>query len=179
MSFVVVGDLLEDTITRSAKNQSDADGELSWLRKRLDIARRDPRSKGKLSRGDKVLSNRPRAILKQAVASVAGGGAHGNKENPQLGKAAALGTTKVRLWLGGVFCPGLVGNGVCMLIVYAFCSCRVELLLLYMPVRCIVELQPISGRLPALAQAMLADTYPLQACVDSRQHRAACQVVRM
>lgn len=91
----MVGDLLEDTITRSAKNQSHADGELAWLRKRLDIARRDPRSKGKLSRGDKVLSDHPRAILKQAVAS-AEGGAPGNKENPQLGKAAALGTTKVR-----------------------------------------------------------------------------------
>ncbi|CAM9636661.1 unnamed protein product, partial [Laminaria digitata] len=97
MSFVVVGDLLEDTITRSAKNQSDADGELSWLRKRLDIARRDPRSKGKLSRGDKAQSNQPRAILKQAVATAAGGGAPGNKENPQLGKAAALGATKASL----------------------------------------------------------------------------------
>lgn len=99
MSFVVVGDLLEDTITRSAKNQSDADGELSWLRKRLDIARRDPRSRGKTSRGDKVVSNHPRAILKQAVASAAGGvGASGNKKNPQSGKAAvALGTAKVGL----------------------------------------------------------------------------------
>lgn len=153
MSFVVVGDLLEDTITRSAKNQSDADGELSWLRKRLDIARRDPRSKGKLSRGDKAESNQPRAILKQAVATAAGGGAPGNKENPQLGKAAALGATKVRVCAfdcGMVLCCASFS-----LVVVSFSvvcsSCRVELLswlcILYHPTAaavCIVEPQPMS-----------------------------------
>ncbi|CAN0446706.1 unnamed protein product, partial [Ectocarpus sp. 12 AP-2014] len=49
MSYVAVGDLLEDTITRSAQNQNGADDELSWLRRRLDSERRDPRARGKLA----------------------------------------------------------------------------------------------------------------------------------
>lgn len=48
ISYLAVGDLLEETITRSANNQSGADAELAWLRKRLDNERRDPRSRGKL-----------------------------------------------------------------------------------------------------------------------------------
>lgn len=51
MSFLVVGDLLEDTITRTTgKNQTGgADVELAWLRTRLDNERRDPRARGKLA----------------------------------------------------------------------------------------------------------------------------------
>lgn len=49
MSLLAVGDLLEDTITRSAKSQSCADGELAWLRTRLENERRDPRGRGKLA----------------------------------------------------------------------------------------------------------------------------------
>ena len=48
-SFLVVGNLLEDTITRTAKTQNGADGELTWLRKRLENERRDPRARGKLA----------------------------------------------------------------------------------------------------------------------------------
>ncbi|CAM9972248.1 unnamed protein product, partial [Scytosiphon promiscuus] len=47
-SFLAVGDLLEETILRSANNQNGADAELAWLRKRLDNERRDPRSRGNL-----------------------------------------------------------------------------------------------------------------------------------
>ena len=36
--FDSVNDLLQDTINCSAESQSDADGELAWLRKRLENA---------------------------------------------------------------------------------------------------------------------------------------------
>ncbi|CAM9832628.1 unnamed protein product, partial [Ectocarpus fasciculatus] len=59
MSYLAVGDLLEDTITRSAQNQHGADDELSWLRRRLDSERRDPRARGKLAleNGDCISSS--------------------------------------------------------------------------------------------------------------------------
>lgn len=82
MSFVAVGNLLEDTIKRSAKTQSHADGELAWLRKRLDNERRDPRSREKLALESDNMAFRkvPRALLKQAAAV----GMTANKENAVL-----------------------------------------------------------------------------------------------
>jgi len=59
MSLLAVGDLLEDTITRSAKSQNCAEGELAWLRTRLENERRDPRGRGKLAleRSDRCSSS--------------------------------------------------------------------------------------------------------------------------
>ncbi|CAM9898903.1 unnamed protein product, partial [Ectocarpus sp. 6 AP-2014] len=82
MSYLAVGNLLEDTITRSAQNQNGADDELSWLRRRLDSERRDPRARGKLAleNGDGISSSggsgsssssgsqpQPRSVAKKAV----------------------------------------------------------------------------------------------------------------
>lgn len=104
MSFGPVEDLLEDTITRSAKSQSDADGELTWLRKRLDNERRDPRSRGKLALegGNKQVGNQARALLNQAAATPAG--AQADKENALLATSAGYRANKVR----SVFSVGLL-----------------------------------------------------------------------
>ncbi|CAN0356346.1 unnamed protein product, partial [Ectocarpus sp. 12 AP-2014] len=82
MNYLAVGDLLEDTITRSAHNQNGADDELSWLRRRLDSERRDPRARGKLAleNGDGISSgggsgsstssgsqSQPRSVAKKAA----------------------------------------------------------------------------------------------------------------
>lgn len=74
--FGAVGDLLEVTISRSAKSQSDADGELAWLRERLVSERRDPRCRGKAA----LEGMQPRALMMQD-----GPSAPADKENALLG----------------------------------------------------------------------------------------------
>lgn len=56
-SFAVVTDLLQDTIDCSTESHSDADGELAWLRKRLENERREIQSRGK-----KFTQSFPRAL---------------------------------------------------------------------------------------------------------------------
>lgn len=77
-SFAVVADLLQDTIDHCAKNHVDADGELAWLRKRLEIERR-----GLQSRTKKVqeAGDKPRETFKQPGATT---DAIGGKENAPL-----------------------------------------------------------------------------------------------
>lgn len=89
MSFLVVGDLLEETISRTAaKSQSGgADGELAWLRKRLVNERRDPGARGKLAleidsiRGGSSSNQQARSMTKT-------GSAPADKENGGGGVAA-------------------------------------------------------------------------------------------
>lgn len=96
MGFLVVGDLLEDAITRTAKAQNGADGELAWLRKRLDNERRDPRARGKLalendrSSGDSGNGTQPpgHASTKNALPV--------DKENAAAGKNGGPHASKVR-----------------------------------------------------------------------------------
>lgn len=81
VGHVIVGDLLEDTIVKSAKSQSDADGELLWLRTRLDTKRRDPCC----SRGRLALEHGDNKALQQAVGETPNGAVPvGGKENSLL-----------------------------------------------------------------------------------------------
>lgn len=101
-SFLVVGDLLEETITRTAKTQNGADGELAWLRKRLDNERRDPRARGKLAlESDGGSSNsgtqpQARAIAKDVLPA--------DKENAAAGKHGGSRANKVRSLLRQLMC---------------------------------------------------------------------------
>lgn len=92
MGFIAVENLLEDTITRSAKSQCDTDGELSWLRKRLDNERRDPRSRGKHPLEGDISQYQPRALLKQQPPV--------DKENALLSSSMGMGASinKVSRW---------------------------------------------------------------------------------
>lgn len=92
MSFLVVGDLLEDAITRNADKSpgAGADGELTWLRKRLDNERRDPRARGKhaleadrISSGSSGNQQQVRSVAKKAAEPV-------DKENGATAAAAAV-----------------------------------------------------------------------------------------
>lgn len=91
LSFEPVGDLLADTITRSAKTQTDADGELAWLRKRLDNERRNPRSRGKLA----LVGDDSRARGLPTMAATGSGTAPADKENAALSTSGAPSTGKV------------------------------------------------------------------------------------
>lgn len=99
ISFVAVEDLLEDTIARSTKTQSDAGGELMWLRARLVNERRDHRSSSKLALqlgGAKSSGNQSRAIPTQPASSDSAN-APANKENAAaLAKPTGPSASKVR-----------------------------------------------------------------------------------
>lgn len=81
-SFTVVADLLQDTIDRSAKSQSDTDGELAWLRRRLANQHRDQQLRAKeiQEAGDKA-SHKPRELFKQHGDKI---DVLGGKENTSL-----------------------------------------------------------------------------------------------
>lgn len=98
-SFVVVGDLLEDTITRTAKTQNGADCELAWLRKRLDNERRDPRtrSKASLERGDGSSSGGG-SDTKTMAQSTTMNVPPADKENAAAEKHGGHGAKEVRLF---------------------------------------------------------------------------------
>lgn len=68
----MVDGLLEDTIVRSTKSQTDADGELVWLRNRLEAKRRDPccaYGKGALESDDNSAPNHQSMLRQTAVTS--------------------------------------------------------------------------------------------------------------
>lgn len=71
---MVINGILEEAIVRSTKNQTNADDELIWLRRRLEAKRRDPPYQGAAV-----------AVLKQASGlhqpTIAGAASAINKEN--------------------------------------------------------------------------------------------------
>ena len=79
-SFDTVSDLLQNTIDLSTKSQSEADGELAWLRKRLENERRELRSRSvKHEAGAK--DGAPRHAPTVAQPTFADSGVQGGKEN--------------------------------------------------------------------------------------------------
>lgn len=93
-SNVVVGDILEDTIVRSTKSQTTADGELVWLRARLDAKRKaNSYYTGKLAlEGDST--SKEQSALDKAASGGTGGPA--DKENSLTGASGgALHMNKV------------------------------------------------------------------------------------
>lgn len=96
-SFLVVGDLLEDTITRTTKAQTGADGELAWLRKRLDSERRDPRARGKLALEIDRSSSSSGSRTQPPAHAIAKTVLPADKENAVAGNHGGARTNKVRL----------------------------------------------------------------------------------
>ncbi len=103
MSLLAVGDLLEETITRSAKIPNCADGELAWLRTRLEKERRDPRGRGKLALEGSDSSNSNNQGPARSLANKA----HpADKENAAGVKHAGSRANKVRVTFS-VLCTAL------------------------------------------------------------------------
>lgn len=89
-SNIVVGAILEDTIVRSTKTQTSADGELCWLRTRLEAKRQA----GSFSAGKLELE--ATAGTKHAPAS--------EKENSRMGLCTGsgnAGTCVPKVWVWG------------------------------------------------------------------------------
>ena len=79
-SFDTVSDLLQNTINLSTTSQSEADGELAWLRKRLENERRELRSRSVKheARAKDGASRHARTVAQQTFAD---SGVQGGKEN--------------------------------------------------------------------------------------------------